>query len=454
MKNFNIPKEVLNILNLINKAGFSAYLVGGCIRDLLLNKIPKDYDICTSAMPEDTINIFKDKYLIVTKGITFGTINIISGDNEYEITTFRKESDYEDHRHPGKVELVSDIKFDLSRRDFTINAMAYDPINDVFIDLFNGQEDLKNKIIKTVGDPEKRFDEDALRIVRALRFAITLEYEIEEKTFEAMIKKADSLIFVSKERITNEFIKILSANKPVKYWFMKAKDIIFKIIPDLRSCYKFDQNNKYHRHDVYEHILYVVDFCDTNDFEIKMAALLHDIGKPFSYTEDNKGHGHFYGHPKVSYDISTDLLAFDFRLTNEQYNMITKLILYHDYYMGNDKKNVKKAMAKFDDKFMRKWFILKQADIDDHVFPDDKKVSWGTIDNIIEMYNEILEENACVKISDLAINGDDVIKITGFKPGKEIGIILNLLLEAVIDEEIENNYEQLRDYMLHKILYN
>ena len=338
-----IPHNAINLIIALNEKGYEAYLVGGCVRDSLLGKTPKDWDICTSATPEQTIEVLKsNKYKFHTVGIEFGTVTalmrqrkinescIVSEKEEYEITTFRKDGTYTDNRRPNEVELITDLVLDLSRRDFTINAMAYDPINKILINIFNGYEHLKEGKLVAVGEADKRFKEDALRILRALRFAIILGLEIEENTDNAIKDNYTLLYNVSYERITSELEKILTSGEPIWEYFMRYDYIIGQIIPEMRPCFKFDQNNKYHIHDVYEHILYVVDACKSNKFEIKLAALLHDIGKPAAYVEDENGWGHFYDHPEISYELTLGIIKNRLRLTKEQAERVSTLVKYHD----------------------------------------------------------------------------------------------------------------------------
>lgn len=441
--NTKIPISALNIIKIIQSYGYEAYFVGGCVRDLLLDKTPNDWDICTNAKPDEIISILKsNKYRYHTVGIEFGTVTAICKDDEYEITTYREDGDYTDNRRPDAVNFVLNIDGDLSRRDFTINAMAYDPVNNKVIDKYNGYRHLKEGKLVAVGDADKRFKEDALRILRALRFAIKYNLEIDEDTDNAMKDNYMLLYNISYERITAELEKILTCGEPVWEYFMRYDYIIGQVIPELRPCFGFDQNNKYHLHDVYEHILYVVDGCKTTKFEIKLAALLHDIGKPASYVEDAEGWGHFYGHPEVSYEISQEVLKNRLRLTREQSERVLTLVKYHDITIANTKASVKRALNKHGEDWLKDWFILKQADMDDHIYP--KKVSWYMdIQELKNKMQQILDENACFTVKDLAINGKDLMNNLGLKPGKQIGLILNTLLNEVIDEKINNSYTEL-----------
>lgn len=440
-----IPSDVIKLISVLTENNKSAYIVGGCVRDLILGEEPHDYDICTELTPEETMKLLDlNNIVFYESGIAFGTITAILNKNEYEITTYRKETGYEDSRHPNKVVFVRDIHEDLKRRDFTINAMAYNPLTDEFVDDFNGLQDLCDGIIRAVGDANKRFKEDALRILRALRFSIRFQCTIEEETLIAMKRNAGLLDNISKERITDELRKMLTCGKPIRHAFLKCDWLIGQVIPEIKDCFHFNQNNKYHKHDVYEHILTVVDNCKTTKFEVKMAALLHDIGKPKAYVEDEEGYGHFYGHPKISYDMSCELLKKHFRLSNEQYKEITDLVLYHDMEVIPKKSSVKRAISKFNDiTAFTDWFISKQADMDDHKYPEGNCRYKIDISGIKKVLQQIIDEHSALNVRDLEINGNILMKEFGLKPGKQIGFILQTLLDEVIDEKIDNDAEKL-----------
>ena len=365
-------------------------------------------------------------------GIDFGTVIADVRGNSYEITSFRSEREYTDGRHPGKIVFEKEINKDLSRRDFTINAMAYDLQSETVIDPFNGISDLQNGIIKCVGDPFERFQEDGLRIVRALRFAIRYGADFDGKTAEAIHENLGMMQNVSKERILMEFRKILSMDKPVSRVFVEYADVITCLIPELKSCVHFNQNNRYHKHDVYEHLLAVTDLCQTTKFEIKMAALLHDIGKPDSYMEDENGHGHFYGHPAVSAEIAKGVLKTDFKgLKTEEYDRIVALVKTHDKSISSSRKSVKRFIAAHGADFLDDWAVLKKADFDDHIFQSEPPKNWFTdIPEVLKIRDELVAEETCFSLKDLAVNGKDLMKELGLKPGKKIGAILQQMLEA------------------------
>lgn len=440
MNTLLIPNDALRLIRLIQNSGYEAYLVGGCVRDMILNKIPSDWDICTSAHPKQIKMVLDtNKISYHEVGIEFGTITAMTNSGDYEITTYRADGAYSDNRRPDTVKFKSDIKDDLKRRDFTINAMAFDPINNKLIDLFDGQSDLKNNILRTVGDPNVRFKEDSLRILRALRFAITYNLCIYENTFDSMKELVKLLDNISKERITAEFEKIFKSGASVRNWFISASFVITQLIPELSNCIEFNQNNKYHAHNVYEHMLCVVDNCKSNKFEIKLAALLHDIGKPDAYTEDELGYGHFYGHPEISYNICQNILKNRLRLTNEQYDRTINLIRYHDMTIASTRASVKRAMNKHGVDMLNDWFVLKQADMDDHIYPDIKSKYFVVIPEIKAIMADIIAEQSCFSLKNLNINGYHLMNELGLKPGKQIGIILNTLLDEVIEDKLIND---------------
>ena len=437
-----IDKNAVKLIKLIQSNGNKAYLVGGCVRDMMMGVKPHDFDICTNAEPYSILVLLsKHNIRYTTIGITFGTVVAHINSNEYEITTFRTDTQTSMKHRPDEVKFTTSIEDDLARRDFTINAMAYDPIEDNLIDLFGGKADIENKVIKAVREPNTRIQEDPLRILRALRFSIVLGFDIEDSTFDAMISNKELLDNLSKERITSELRKILTSGKEIKQHFLKCSDIIVQIIPEMKPCVGFNQNNRYHTHNVYEHILYVVDYCKTNDFEIKLAALLHDIGKPKAYVVGPDGYGHFYGHEGISAEIAVLAMVKNLRLTADEELHIATLIKYHDMELMETTKSLKKAISKVGKELMEKWFILKQADRDDHIYPDNRHAQ--NLPRLNEIYHEVLKEKPCFKVTDIEISGNDIMDILCIKPGRQVGYILNKLKDEVLSEELENDHEKL-----------
>lgn len=297
--------------------------------------------------------------------------------------------------------------------------------------------------INAIGNAEDRFNEDGLRILRALRFAVTFEFTIGEATELSMKQSLSRLDTISNERVTSEFKKMLTSGKPIKQLFSKYDWLITYIIPELAPCVKFDQMSKYHKHDIYEHILHVVDGCETNKFEIKMAALLHDIGKPSVCIMGDDGHRHFIGHEKVSHEMSVDLLKRRFCLTSDSYNEILTLVRYHDMSVSGTRKSVKRALNKLGVDVFKDWMVLKSSDKRDHINISVEKQGINDKQTMEKLMQEIIAEQQYFKVNDLAVNGKDIMDVLKIRPGKVVGIILNILLDKVIDEEIENERKAL-----------
>ena len=442
----NIPSDVIHLTKIFRKENFEIFLVGGCVRDLIMGTEPHDYDMCTNATPDQMKELCR-KYRLscIPTGLQHGTITVRLNHESYEITTYRVDGAYSDGRHPDKVAFTDNLREDLLRRDFTINAIAMDPITCKLYDPFGGCLDIAQKKLRAVGHADARLSEDGLRILRALRFAIKYDLMIDDELENAIHSHKDMLLLtsnlISRERITDEFRKIFTTGKPVSEIFMQFRDVIAAVIPEIQKTFDFDQNNRYHKHDVYEHLLAVTDYCKSNKFEIRMAALLHDIGKPDAYVTDELGRGHFYGHPEISANICRPMLHRQFKLSNEEYSRIVELIEFHDADVKETTKSVKRVLNKHGVDFMTDWFVLKQADMDDHIYPDDKYIT--TTRNMKAIADEIINSMQAFTIKDLAVNGKDLMDELGLKPGKTIGIILDKLLEEVIEETLENNKESL-----------
>lgn len=444
-----LPTTVMKIINAFYTHGVSAFLVGGCVRDMLVNQIPKDYDFCTPASTKEITKVLrKNNIPFHNRYEQYGTIVARIEDEEFEITTYRKESDYSDGRHPDVVEFTDDIIDDLSRRDLTINAIAYNPYDGV-IDPFGGMNDLHDHIIRCVGDANKRIKEDSLRILRVLRFAVKFEATVDQATSNAIHEHKDDLIsnHISKERITAEIRKLLSYHMPISQIFNDYRDIIAVIIPDMEKCFDFSQNNKYHKHDIYQHILAVVDNCADQDFLIRMAALLHDIGKPVSYHEDDLGYGHFYGHPEISFQLSQKILTENFRLTTQEVNHILALVKNHDISVPNE-KTFRRAVNKLGIDIVKDWIPLHKADMMDHTFTIRGEDAKECETRLLSYVKTFENSDVCVEKNKLAIDGNDIMNILHCKPGKKIGEILSYLLSKVMDEELENNKHSLEQAVI------
>lgn len=445
----DLNSQILKLRDMFKSFNYQLYLVGGCVRDSIMGSEPHDWDMCTNAKPDEIVTVLTANNVNYhTVGIDFGTVTAILDGVEYEITTFRKETGYSDSRHPDEVVWVDNIYEDLSRRDFTINAIAYDLINEEFADPYNGIKDIENGVLRSVGEPHSRFNEDALRIMRGIRFAIKYDLHISSSLSVAIVTDCHLLSNVSKERITDELSKILSLNKPVAKYFIRYVDVICTIIPEMEQVIGVEHNNKYHQHNIYEHILAVVDLCDTDDWIIKLAALLHDIGKPQAKVTGDDGWSHYYNHPEISWQITKEIIKKDLVLTNEQSSKLLGLVRYHDIQISETDKAVKRALNKYDEDFLIDWFILKRADQDDHIVPPDCKADWRmNIDNLIMIMNNILASNQCFKLKDMKLNGVDVMNTLNIKPSKRVGEILKNVFDAVLDGTLENSHEVLIDYI-------
>lgn len=427
-----MPKEVEEIIEHLNNAGYEAYVVGGCVRDSIMEKAPHDWDICTSATPEVVKSLFSHT---TDYGMKHGTITVFADKEGYEITTFRAETDYSDHRHPDTVEFVTDLNSDLSRRDFTINALAYNNESQL-IDMFNGLDDIRNQIIRCVGNADERFKEDALRILRALRFAATLGFDIEDKTSEAIHYNVHLLKYIAEERKRDELMKLLGGNYITKI-LLEYSDVIAEVIPEIQPCVGFNQNNRYHCYDVYEHMVHAVENGIT-PIE-KFALLIHDIGKPHCYTEDEKG-GHFYGHPAISEEMAKDVVSH-LKFDNDSKKTILELVKYHDIEIPITKKSVLKLLNRLGEERALQLMDVKLADILAH--------APGTQDALIEKWKifnrllgEVLVEEDCFSRKKLAVNGND-IKALCVAEGPEIGQIIQTLMDEITSEQIANEKEVL-----------
>lgn len=444
----NMIENGIKVCEIIKNHGFEAYFVGGCIRDMKMNTEMKDVDITTNATPDDIHNMFNS---YIDTGIDHGTVSVrVDKDSDfYEVTTYRIDGKYDDGRHPNEVIFTPSLTEDLARRDFTMNAIAYDPITNITVDPFNGEQDIKDRIVRCVGDAKSRFMEDPLRVLRAMRFAIKYRFNISSNTKEAMHDREvlNRLAeCISKERITDELRKMLTCGQPIHDIFVEFMDVIGIIIPEMILCFNAPHNNVWHKHDIYEHILYVVDGCNTNKFEIKLAALLHDIGKPACRTSED-GRDHFYGHPEVSVEIARDIFNKDLVVSNKEKTHILTLIEKHDIYINDTHKGMTRLLAETSEEFMRDWLILKWADLDDHKAPAGKE---NILEDTIRRYNNfknnldtIIAKANALKVTDLKINGRDIMEMFNIKPGPEIGRILKQLFEDVLDETCTNEREAL-----------
>ena len=437
-----ISENAEKLINLLSENGYKAYAVGGCVRDYLLGKPEKDIDITTSAKPEIVEEILtKQSIKVVETGLQHGTVTAVINGDPYEITTFRKDGEYKDNRRPESVDFVDDVKEDLSRRDFTINAMAYNH-NEGIVDLFGGKADLDNKIIRAVGNADKRFKEDALRIMRALRFSATLCFDIEESTKKAIFDNMHFLENIAYERIFTELKKLLVGDNAMQV-LDEYKEVIGVITPELKPTFNCVQNNPWHIYDVYGHIIHAVDSAPKDDI-IRLTMLLHDIGKPSVKTTDEKGIDHFKTHAVAGADIAKKVLK-RFKVSNEIYDKVTTLIYYHQGVENVDDIRVKRWLSKIGVEYTRALFKVRVSDLLAH---NPEKIGYEVekLNELQQELEEIVAVGEAFKISDLAVNGNDLIAL-GYHKGKEIGEKLNEILMLVVDNQLENDKDKIIEYL-------
>lgn len=428
----NIPEYVKIVLDELEGRGFDAYLVGGCVRDDLRGEIPSDYDIATNALPCDVKAVFKNFQTIAT-GEKHGTVTVVSEGGNIEITTYRVDGEYTDLRRPETVRFTKKIEDDLARRDFTMNAIAY---NGKYTDPFGGRADIENRIIRTVGDANERFNEDALRILRALRFASTTGFEIEERTKESIHENRLLIKNISAERIYAEFKKLIMGEYAERI-LLDYKDVIGVFAPCILPCIGFDQKNKYHIYDVYTHMVKAMCYAPF-DLKIRLAAFFHDVGKPDCFTVDEKC-GHFKGHDEISVNKTKEVLDF-LRVDNDTKNDVVMLIREHQREILPEKKYVKRFLSKFSYECFDMLMMLKIADTKAHSSVALENLK--TVGILKELKEEIKKDGECISLKDLDINGND-IKNMGIEDGVKIGETLKKLLNMVIDGDVENTKEEL-----------
>ena len=430
-----IPFAANDIINRLNAAGFEAFLVGGCVRDALLKQSPQDWDVATSALPQEIAACFADKKVLET-GLSHGTVTVLAGSMPIEVTTFRLDGEYSDHRHPNTVSFTHSLSEDLKRRDFTINAMAYHPQTGI-IDPFDGQKDLNAQKIRCVGKADDRFNEDALRILRALRFSSVLGFSLETETKKSLHKNAPLLSTVSVERIYSELLKLLCGQKAGQV-LLSFSDVFGTLIPALKKTVGFAQNTPYHIYNVYDHIAHSVDAIQ-NIPHLRLTMLLHDVGKPLCYREDEKHIGHFFGHAKIGAKLSKEILRH-LHADKKTIERVCLLIRLHSSDMENSAKWVKRFIGRYGAEVLHELIAVKIADNSakhPHVL---KRVDeYKAIRQTLQMLEK---EKACCTRSQLAINGNDLIKL-GIPQGKGIGSLLAQLLELVVDGACENTHDAL-----------
>lgn len=429
------------ILSALENAGFSAYIVGGCVRDMLMGIPMHDYDITTNALPEQIIEVFSQQKVIPT-GIKHGTVTVLLNNEPFEITTFRIDGEYTDSRRPDNVVFTDSLREDLARRDFTVNAIAMD-LNGNIYDYFGGKNDIKNKIIRCVGNPEERFTEDALRILRAVRFSSVLGFTIEENTSNAIHALKNRLDNISVERISVELVKLLSGINALSV-LMEYRDIIGQIIPELIPTFDHDQHSPYHKYDVYEHTARAVNAVPRNNDMtnlLRLTMLLHDVGKPAAFRLDENGRGHFKGHAQIGAEMAKNILQ-RLKFDNKTIDTVHEIIYRHSDEIQTEKQ-IKRIINQIGiDGFL---MLIEAKKADNSAKHSFVLAENDEFDRFADIAHRLVAEDSCMSISQLAINGNDLISL-GFS-GKEIGICLNNILDAVMDEMLANDRDTLLKYV-------
>lgn len=432
---FEIPQEVEYIIEKLNGSGYEAYAIGGCVRDSILVRMPRDWDIATSARPDQIKDLFEKT---VDTGIKHGTVTAVVMGKSFEITTYRVDGVYENNRRPSKVDFTSSLKEDASRRDFTINSIAFHPVQGL-IDHFNGVADIENKRIRTVGDPDRRFGEDALRMLRAVRFSAELDFDVDAGVIRSIKDNSVLIKNISQERIREELSKILVSGDPIRFILLRDTHLLQYILPEFEICFHTAQNHPYHIYNVAIHTLKAVA-CVPCDRILRWAMLLHDIGKPLTRTVDDSGIDHFYGHPEKSVQLA-EIVLRRLRFDNKSISKILRLIRHHDRRVEPTHKAVRKAAAAVGDDIFTDLLKVQEADKRAQN-PEFFQERLEKLEQVRKIYYEIKEAKNCINLKDLAVNGDDLIG-AGFQPGKEMRIMLERLLDAVtVDPEL-NSREKL-----------
>lgn len=436
-----LPNNVDIILNMLNNAGYEAFAVGGCVRDAMLGIEPNDWDITTSAQPAEIKEVFSS-YRTIDIGEAHGTIGVLIDDVVYEITTYRIDGDYADKRHPDSVSFAKTIEEDLSRRDFTVNAMAYNNEKGI-VDPFNGQADLKYKALRCVGDPDTRFNEDALRILRGLRFASVYNFGIESKTAASIIRNRLLLNDISEERIASEFNKLLCGDN-VKYILSRYKDVFSVFFPEIVSTFDFAQNTPHHNKTVWRHITASVSFIEPDEL-LRLVMFLHDIGKPLALRTDSKGIDHFKGHNHFGAVLAKNALE-RLKYPRKTIDDVCVLIEYHDVRFNEDKRKIKHVLNIIGKENFERLLKIQLADIKaQSMYKRESKLRDHELAK--QAFREITDNNECYSLQSLAINGSDLIHL-GITDGKSIGFILDNLLDEVINETLENDNVTLKKQAL------
>ena len=429
-----IPQNITYILDRLEQAGYEAYIVGGCVRDSLMGAQPHDFDITTSALPEETERVFADLRVIET-GLKHGTVTVLYEGEPIEITTYRIDGEYADGRHPDEVRFTRSLAEDVARRDFTMNGIAYSPKRGLF-DHFDGAEDIRRGIIRCIGDPDKRFGEDALRIMRALRFSSVLGFGIEQATADSLRRNKALLHRVSAERIFTELSKLLCGRNAGAV-LREYAEIFAEIIPELAPCIGYEQHSRYHAYPLYEHIVRAVENCPP-DVGIRLAMLFHDIGKPLTQSADESGEWHFYGHAEKSAELAEEIMR-RFKTSNALRERVCAIIRYHGFVPEKTERFIRRRLAKHGAELFRDIMLAHIADDSAKAeFTKERIPEWR---EIIRMAEEILQRQPCLSTKELAVGGRDIMQLIPASP--RIGETLKYLLDGVVDGRFENRRDVL-----------
>ena len=439
----HIPTGARKIIARLEQHGYEAYIVGGCVRDSLMGKSPSDWDICTSARAEEMMALFEDKRVIPT-GIQHGTLTILAEDGAYEVTTFRIDGEYLDHRHPKSVAFTRELAEDLSRRDFTINAMAWHPERGL-IDLFGGVEDLRDRLVRAVGDPVQRFNEDGLRMLRMVRFATVLDFDYDPATYDAVRKQGHLLQYISKERIQVELNKILLAAHPARgLEDLYTLGMYPYIIPMMCHTVGFAQRGGHHFLDVFEHSLLAVGVI-APELVLRLTMLLHDIGKPFVWdSSESLSYDRFDDHAAVSAKLAGKILR-DLKYDNATRKDVVELIAHHNDILLPDPVNVRRALARLGEVQTRRLVHVKVADLIAHDLAGEREKILALFAEISDVIDEVVARGDCTSVKALAIGGQDMMAL-GLS-GRAIGQMLNAALELVLEKPEMNTRETLLNWV-------
>ena len=443
-----LPQSIQTILSILSSHNEEAFLVGGCVRDYFLNRNIHDFDIATSAKPEKTMAIFKEHgYSVIPTGLKHGTVTIHLDHQDVEVTTYRVESAYQDHRHPSKVVFTTTLKEDLNRRDFTMNAIAYHPTTG-FFDPFHGQEDLNQQLIRCVGDASTRFNEDALRILRAIRFQCQLHFQLDQDCQKGIIQQAHLLTYVSKERIRDEFNKILLSNHLNTLQLLHDLQVLDYILPGYSMIYDYPQRTPWHCYDIFKHTDYALNHTENRPLILKLALVFHDLGKPSCETFDKNGIAHYKRHAIVSEQLALHYLKL-LKYDNKTIHQVCLLIRYHDWYVHEKRSCMREYLALFEENYELAFLGLQMQLADDYAKNLEKvQDKIATIQTCIQILKQIQQEQDMVYRKDLAINGNDVKELQIY--GKEIKHALDTAYAWVLENPTRNTKKTLLDYLQYK----